>query len=210
MKVKSLSRVQLFATPWTCSLPGSSVHGIFRARVLKSVAISFSRGSSQPRDQTRVSWVVGRHFNRLSHQGSGKEPAFQCLRHGFSSWVWKIPWRRAQQSTPVFLPGESHGHMVHKVTKSQTRLKQLSTRTVTDAFSRLYQLLFSKSSVRSSYHFLISPEFLLHFHSVSYPEPVVFFFLTIAPPSQPGKKQSLFPEVQSHDVKATFSCPFSN
>ena len=38
--------------PMDCSLPGSSVHGIFQARVLEWVAISFSRGSSQPRDQT--------------------------------------------------------------------------------------------------------------------------------------------------------------
>ena len=36
--------------PGDCSLPGSSVHGIFQARVLEWVAISFSRGSSQPRD----------------------------------------------------------------------------------------------------------------------------------------------------------------
>jgi len=35
------------------SLPGSSVHGILQARILEWVAISFSRGSSQPRDQTR-------------------------------------------------------------------------------------------------------------------------------------------------------------
>ena len=45
-----------------CSLPGSSVHGIFQARVLEWVAISFSRGSSQLRDQTRVSHVVDRSF----------------------------------------------------------------------------------------------------------------------------------------------------
>ena len=44
-------------------------HGIFQARVLECVAISFSRGSSLPRDQTRVSHVVGRCFYRLS-QGS--------------------------------------------------------------------------------------------------------------------------------------------
>ena len=31
------------------------------------------------------------------------------MRHGFSPWVGKIPWRRAWQPTPVFLPGESHG-----------------------------------------------------------------------------------------------------
>ena len=48
--------------PMDCSLPGSSVHGIFQARVLEWVAISFSRGSSWPRDWTRVSRIAGRHF----------------------------------------------------------------------------------------------------------------------------------------------------
>ena len=50
-----------------CSLPGSSVHGIFQARILEWVAISFSRGSSQPRDRTQVSCIVGRRFYHLSH-----------------------------------------------------------------------------------------------------------------------------------------------
>ena len=45
-----------------CSLPGYSVHGIFHARVLEWVAISFSRRSSQPWDGTQVSCIVGRHF----------------------------------------------------------------------------------------------------------------------------------------------------
>ena len=51
-KVKSLSRVRLFVTPWTgvTGGPGSSIHGIFQASVLEWVAISFSRGSSRPRD----------------------------------------------------------------------------------------------------------------------------------------------------------------
>ena len=44
------------------SLGGSSIHGIFQARVLEWIAISFSRGFSQPRDQTWVSCVVGRRF----------------------------------------------------------------------------------------------------------------------------------------------------
>ena len=42
----------------------------------------------------------------------GKEPACQCRRHKryrLDTWVRKIPWRRAWQPTPVFLPGESHG-----------------------------------------------------------------------------------------------------
>ena len=48
--------------PMDCSLPGSSIRGIFQERVLEWVAISFSRGSSQSRDQTWVSHIVGRHF----------------------------------------------------------------------------------------------------------------------------------------------------
>ena len=48
--------------PMDCSLPDSSVHGIFQARILEWVAISFSRGSSQPRDRTRVSHIVDRGF----------------------------------------------------------------------------------------------------------------------------------------------------
>ena len=48
--------------PMVCSLPGSSIHGIFRARIREWVAISFSRGSSQRRDQTPVSHTTGRLF----------------------------------------------------------------------------------------------------------------------------------------------------
>ena len=52
--------------PMDCSPPGSSVHGILQARILEWVAVPFSRGSSQPRDWTRVSPIAGRHFT--SHQ----------------------------------------------------------------------------------------------------------------------------------------------
>ena len=45
--------------PVVCSLPGSSVHGIFQARILEWVAISFSRGSSRARNRTRVSCIAG-------------------------------------------------------------------------------------------------------------------------------------------------------
>ena len=48
--------------PMDCSLLHSSVHGIFQARVLEWVAISFSRESSQPRDRTQVSQIVDRRF----------------------------------------------------------------------------------------------------------------------------------------------------
>ena len=46
---------------------------------------------------------------------SGKEPTWQCRRHkrhGFAPWVRKMPWRRAWQPTPVFLPGEFHGQRI--------------------------------------------------------------------------------------------------
>ena len=48
--------------PMDCSLPGSSVHGIFQAIVLEWIAIFFSRGSSRPRDRTWVSYIVDRCF----------------------------------------------------------------------------------------------------------------------------------------------------
>ena len=45
-----------------CSSPGSYVHGIFQARILEWVAISYSKGSSQPREWSQVSHIAGRFF----------------------------------------------------------------------------------------------------------------------------------------------------
>ena len=50
--MKLLSHVRLFVTPWTVAYQPTSSMGFFQARVLEWVAISFSRGSSQPRDRT--------------------------------------------------------------------------------------------------------------------------------------------------------------
>ena len=69
-----------------CSLPGSSVHGIFQARVLEWVAISFSRGSSRPRDRNWVSHFVGKMLYCLSHkvkeesEKAGLNSTFRKLR----------------------------------------------------------------------------------------------------------------------------------
>ena len=52
--------------PMDCSLPGSSIHGIFQARVLEWVAISFSRGSPRPRDRTSLQHCRQTLY-RLSH-----------------------------------------------------------------------------------------------------------------------------------------------
>ena len=53
--------------PMDCSLSGSSVHGILQARILEWVAISFSRGSSQPTNRTWVSFIVGRFLFHGKH-----------------------------------------------------------------------------------------------------------------------------------------------
>ena len=125
--------------PMDCSPPGSSVHGFSQARILEWVAISFSRTSCWLRDWTQISCIGGLYHwaTRESHHvlyhlpiccvdyllsaarmegfpggASGKEPMCQCRRHkihGFYPWVGKIPWRRAWQPIPVFLPWESHG-----------------------------------------------------------------------------------------------------
>ena len=64
VKVDFSSRARMHAQsyptpcdPMDCSPPGSSVHGIFQARVPKWVAMSYTRGSSQPRDRTHVSCI---------------------------------------------------------------------------------------------------------------------------------------------------------
>ena len=68
----TLSCVLTVWDPMCCNLPGSSVHGIFQARMLEQIALCFSKGSSQPRDQTRIlhllHWQAG--SLQLSHQGS--------------------------------------------------------------------------------------------------------------------------------------------
>ena len=69
-----------FLRPYDCSLPGSSVHGIFQARVLEWVAISFSRGSSWPRDWTQVSHIAGRHFTIWATPGQIKGIAIHIVR----------------------------------------------------------------------------------------------------------------------------------
>ena len=52
----------ILCDPMDCNPAGSSVHEILQARILEWVAISFSRGSSQPRDWTQVSLIVGKFF----------------------------------------------------------------------------------------------------------------------------------------------------
>ena len=92
-------------------------------------------------------WLLTNQYRTISgfsDGASGKEPACGCRRCGFDPWVGKIPWRRAGQPTPAFLPGNplvrgAWRATVHSAAQSQTRLKLLSTQTQS-SFQYLVQL----------------------------------------------------------------------
>ena len=73
MKVKFTQPCLTLGNSLDYSLPDSSVHGILQARILEWVAFPFSRGSSQPRDQTQVSSIADRFFTIWST----REPLYQ-------------------------------------------------------------------------------------------------------------------------------------
>ena len=83
----SRSVVPTLHDPMDCSLSGSSVHGLFQARVLEWIAISFSRGSSRPRNWTQGSCVAGRHFTvwatreAQGRQGKGSQNRYSNWSH---------------------------------------------------------------------------------------------------------------------------------
>ena len=122
-----------------CSLPDSSIHGILQARVLEWVTISFSRGSSLPRDRT---WVSALEADALPSEPPGQpkiSSSFKECKHLFCCDQFHCPqsppaihsgfnalhfvahitlylplhtpsfWRRKWHSPPIFLPGKSHG-----------------------------------------------------------------------------------------------------
>ena len=106
-----------------------SVHGISQLRILECVAISFFRGSSQPRDQTQVSYIAGRFFTtvpRETHQihqsaefgieGEGEEAlSFICSVPVSKRRLYvlfrelEIYTEKAMATHSIFLPGKSHG-----------------------------------------------------------------------------------------------------
>ena len=100
MKVKSESEVAqscpTLRDPMDCSLPGSSIHGIFQARVLEWGAIAFSALMN-----SKTKWLL------LVAQLVKNPPAM--WETWVNPWVGKIPWRRERLPTPVFWPGEFHG-----------------------------------------------------------------------------------------------------
>ena len=84
--------------PMDCGPPGSSVHGLFQARILAWVAISYSRGSSRPRGRTSSSCVscIGRRI--LYHRAWG----FEFL---VTSWLCWCCWQLAYTWSSLALKG---------------------------------------------------------------------------------------------------------
>ena len=76
-----LGCVWFLVAPMDCSLPGSSVHRILQVRILEWIAVPFSGGSSQPRDQTPVSRTAGRFFFPI-----------WAILYFIHAWCWHHRW----------------------------------------------------------------------------------------------------------------------
>ena len=84
---------------------------LFPLRLLHNIEQRFLSSTAGPPWFSVVNRAVCAFLTVFSGGASGKEPTCQCRRqrYRFNPRVGKIPWRRAWQPTPVFLPGESHG-----------------------------------------------------------------------------------------------------
>ena len=115
--------------------PGSSLHGILQARLLEWVAMPVSRGSSQPRDQTQISYVsfiwniliclgLIPGLGRSSGKGNGYLLQYSCLENSMDGGAW---WAT-----------------VHGVARSRTRLSNFD---FTFHFHALEKEMATRSSV---------------------------------------------------------------
>ena len=87
--------------PRNCSsLQGSSIHGIYQARILEWVAISFSRRSSRPRDWTQVSHIAGRHFTVWATREVLQSMGMQIVG---PDWGTEVNWTHNRESRIMVL-----------------------------------------------------------------------------------------------------------
>ena len=84
--------------PMDCSLPAFSVHGIFQARILEWVVISFSRRYSRPRDWTQISRIVGRRFTIWASR-----KVLLNLHTNFSGGKWGVWYSFLLKNFPQFI-----------------------------------------------------------------------------------------------------------
>ena len=116
------SDAQCFLTLWDtmdCSLPGSSVHGIFQVRILECVATSFSRGSSPPRDWGWVSRIAGKFFTPLLLLKDveiflqGNHPFLSLNSRISKEWREKVVERRRGQKDDRVRENRNKKHVFH-------------------------------------------------------------------------------------------------
>ena len=125
MKVKSLSRFSLFVTPWTAAYQAPPSMGLSRQEYWSGMPLSSVLAMSLQQWGLVISEAISILLqSSVSCQGtieteirvpwgfpSGSmvknQPAMQEMQ--FNPWIGKIPWRMKWQSSPVFLPGKSHG-----------------------------------------------------------------------------------------------------
>ena len=81
--------------PTLCNTMDYAVHGILQARILEWVAVPFSRGSSQPRDQTQVSSIAGRFFSSIGYFYSTKKIDTLII-----IFIWKCKGSKIVQTYP--------------------------------------------------------------------------------------------------------------
>ena len=109
LQVISVTKSCLTLQPHELQPPGSSVYGISQARILEWVAVSSSKGSSQPRDQTHVSCVCCIGSPILYH---------------WATWEAQIPWREGSQESDT-TDTRAHTHIQLKVNISKNLISYL-------------------------------------------------------------------------------------
>ena len=114
VKWKSLSHV------WLCDPTDYTVHGILQARILEWIAFSFSRGSSQLRDQTQVSHTAGRFFTSWATREAHKREELLVNHH---TPFLTIRYREEPNPTP--LPAQQSGWLPRHQQASTTQSSHL-------------------------------------------------------------------------------------
>ena len=136
------SESESYSVVYNSLRPHRLYHGVLQARIPEWVAFPFSRGSSQPRDQTEVSCIAGRFFTVWATRWRcGKEATWQRRRHKrdrFDPWVRKIPWGghgNPLQYSCLENPMDRGAWRaaVHRVAQSWTQMKHLSVHTAAAA-----------------------------------------------------------------------------
>ena len=89
--------------PVDCSPPGSSIHGILQER-MEWVAISFSRGSSRPRDLTQVSHIAGRRFNLCATREAPTISKHKCV---WVLWAISSKWLNTKRESFNLQPSQT-------------------------------------------------------------------------------------------------------